>query len=144
MPRSGGVLTGEQIKDLLEALPTGLDHGSLAGLEDDDHPQYQKRLVVDFPHTLVASTNFLKRFVPEQSLEEVIIAVEIPFDVGLTATVGFPGTIAEVMGTSNIDLQTVGIYKASPYKLFTATQTLNLYFSGLPTTGKLVVYVIGG
>lgn len=89
----------------------------------------------------LTATNFLDRFPAGRVLEEVAIVVVTPFNAGVTATVGFPGDTSGVMGSTHIDLQTEGVYKAEPYRTFTTQQTLNLYITGSPTVGQLITHV---
>lgn len=98
--------------------------------------------VTQWPYTSLAATNYLDRYDAGEYLESVMVSVETPFSAGVTATVGFPGDVSGVMASSDLDLQTAGVYEATVCRTFSATQTLNLYVSGTPTSGKLVTFVV--
>jgi len=95
------------------------------------------------------STNFtnaspsplaLKAFAVGDILTHVSVSVIAPFDPGFTVTIGYPAAPTAIFAAGEVDLQTVGVYETSVYRVSAVPETLTAYFAGISAAGSGTIF----
>lgn len=103
--------------------------------------EYDETFEADFTKANTPAMT-LKKLYPEDVVREIVVEITEVFDPGITVSVGVPANHDAVFAAADIDAQTVGLYKAFPYRESAATETLALYISAASATGAGKVYIL--
>lgn len=115
-------------------------YGSLIGSGGGSPTEVKDYVRYDFDH-LTVSPFILEAYASGKVINQIVVNIEQPFDIGKTMTIGFVSTPDQFIQLGDIDMTTTDEFQFPLYFQVAGSQILRVTFAGLSAVGSGFILV---